>query len=149
MDFSQEMKDLQSRGIDSVTGIILNLCSLKDSVRPSDIALVLEVNPSSITRRIQTLEKEGLIKLTKDSKDQRSVRIQITDKGRETYNYLIDTTTNLFEKIFSDWSLEEIHTFTNQMNKFISTMKTWRSDNPITDKNIHRQKLKQTWKDQK
>lgn len=148
MIMAQEIKDLQSRGIDQTTIVIFDYCTTHETVRASDIAAALDVNPSSITRRIQALEREGIIKLTRDSADQRSVLISITDEGREMADAMSERATDLFVKIAGHWNEDDIRSLTELISKFSFDIKKWKVEYPVTNKNALRKKISQSWKSQ-
>ncbi|WMT40961.1 MarR family transcriptional regulator [Paenibacillus sp. D2_2] len=146
---AHEIKDLQSRGIDQVTALILDYCHTHEAVRASDIAAVLEVNPSSITRRIQALEQDGVIRLTKDPADQRSVLISVTSDGKRLLDTLTEQATHLFSSIIGHWDADDIQDITNLMSRFSNELTSWKAKYPISDKKAHRRKIIQSWKTEK
>ncbi|MEC0238495.1 MarR family winged helix-turn-helix transcriptional regulator [Paenibacillus dokdonensis] len=148
MGFTQDFKDLQGRGIDQVSSVILEYCSTHERVRPSDIAAMLKVNPSSITRRIQVMEEEGIIRLTKDSQDQRSVLVSITEKGENELEELIGRVSSIFANVTKEWAIDEIEAFTNAMDRFSSGLKDWMKEHPDTSKNTQRRTIRTSWKEQ-
>ena len=63
-------------------GILTDL-SEKDGVRQQDLAVSSIKDKATITRGLQSLEKEGLVLRTADPVDRRTKRIYITPKGRK------------------------------------------------------------------
>ncbi len=59
-----------------------------DSTEPGltlgDLAERLHCTPSNATRLVQRLELQGLVQLTRDTKDRRMVFVTLTEAGRET-----------------------------------------------------------------
>jgi DNA-binding MarR family transcriptional regulator len=146
--FTQEFKDLQGRGIDQVSSVILEYCSTHERVRPSDIAAMLKVNPSSITRRIQVMEEEGIISLTKDPQDQRSVLVSITEKGENELEELIGRVTSIFAKVTKEWDIDEIKVFTSAIDRLSFGLKEWMKEHPESSKNTNRRSIRTSWKEQ-
>jgi DNA-binding MarR family transcriptional regulator len=51
------------------------------SLRPVDLALMLERSPNSVSMLIDRMVKGGLVRRTRDRKDRRAVNVTLTDKG--------------------------------------------------------------------
>lgn len=62
-------------------------------VTATRLASYFDVQPSVMTRALAKLELGGLIRRTVDEEDRRRSRIVITDAGRETCEFVLDTIT--------------------------------------------------------
>ena len=87
---AQEFRKVQElrKDYDRTSFDILILIASQKRMRPSDIAAALQLNPSSITRRMQLLLQEGLVSAENDPSDQRSSLITLTltgEKALESY----------------------------------------------------------------
>jgi DNA-binding MarR family transcriptional regulator len=51
------------------------------SLRPVDLALMLERSPNSVSMLIDRMVKAGLVRRTRDRKDRRAVNVTLTSKG--------------------------------------------------------------------
>ncbi len=76
-------------------------------------------NVAAITRTLNVLEKKGLVKREKSSKDKREFLIYLTEKGHKLYKeteeiYLANT-----EKFSSIFSNEEVDNLRELLNRFI------------------------------
>jgi DNA-binding MarR family transcriptional regulator len=86
---------------------ILGLVAAHPRVRPSDIALHLGVNQSSVTRQMQKLERQGLVKLVADPSDGRSCHIALTAAGRAEMRRLTNIGLDRFALFVRDWDARE------------------------------------------
>ena len=55
----------------------------EDGRTHSEIAALLHVQPATITRMVQRMERAGFVERRDDSHDQRVSRVYLTDQGRE------------------------------------------------------------------
>jgi len=53
------------------------------SMRPSDLASILERSPNSVSMLVDRMVKAGLVKRTRDRTDRRVVNVTLTDKGKK------------------------------------------------------------------
>jgi len=53
-----------------------------------DLAAEVAVHQSTLTRVVEKLEKQGLVRRTRKKDNQRSVEVQLTDAGQQTYLFL-------------------------------------------------------------
>ena len=53
-----------------------------------DLAAEVAVHQSTLTRMVEKLEKQGLVRRTRKEDNQRSVEVQLTDAGQQTYIFL-------------------------------------------------------------
>jgi len=79
----------------------------KDGLTHSEVAEILGVQPATITRMLQRMDKTGLVESRPDSEDQRVSRVYLTDQGRE----LIQPTEQIWGELesitFANLRLEE------------------------------------------
>jgi DNA-binding MarR family transcriptional regulator len=65
-------------------GVLASIKSDGGSLRPVDLALMLERSPNSVSMLIDRMVKAGLVKRTRDRKDRRAVNVTLTNKGEKT-----------------------------------------------------------------
>lgn len=72
-----------------------------------EVAEAIGVTPPSITVSLQKMEKQGYIVRKPDEKDQRIIRIEITDKGRKCVVLVEKVVDQVDEIVFEGMSAEE------------------------------------------
>ena len=102
----------QSRAFNTEQVAVMQLLAAGDPLPPSEIAAALSVPRSSITRRIQELQRTGKVEIRPSASDGRSYRVRLTLAGRAELDALAAKGRDLFAAWISDWTSEEIHTFT-------------------------------------
>ncbi len=68
-------------GITTEQWRVLACIKSRGPLRPTDIALMLERSPNSISMLVDRMVKAGLVKRIRDRKDRRMVFVSMTDKG--------------------------------------------------------------------
>jgi DNA-binding MarR family transcriptional regulator len=74
------------------------------SVRPSELALVLERSPNSISMLVDRMVKAGLVRRIRDRKDRRAVLVSVTSKGENAIEPATPAGWELIQKILSPLS---------------------------------------------
>jgi DNA-binding MarR family transcriptional regulator len=116
----------QRKDLDRVTFEILMLIKSREQIRPSDIAHALDLNPSSITRRIPSLQQAGYISVVTDSSDLRSSLIRLTETGEEVLACFLERSVDGLDMILQDWSAEEARELSILLPRLADTLHTWR-----------------------
>ena len=87
-------------------GLLMTL-SKKGSLSQRELAEKLRVTPPSITVAIQKMEQEGLLTRKHDEKDQRIIRLYLTEKGQSCVDAMKGVFGQLEEILFEGMSVEE------------------------------------------
>lgn len=72
-----------------------------------ELASRMNVTPPSITAAIQKMEKLEFIKRRPDKKDQRIIRLSLTDKGRSYLAHIKEAAKEMDQTLFKSMSQEE------------------------------------------
>jgi DNA-binding MarR family transcriptional regulator len=102
----------QARAFDTELIAVTQLLADGRSRPPSEIADALGAPRSSITRRIQALQRTGRVEIHRDPEDGRSYRVAITPAGRRELRELVARGLDLFARWVSDWTTEEVRAYT-------------------------------------
>ncbi|NJN28122.1 MAG: MarR family transcriptional regulator [Cyclobacteriaceae bacterium] len=81
----------QTHGISTTTAFILLNISSSEGIAATKIAPLMGLESRSLTRSLKSLEEKGYIYREKDNYDKRSVRIFLTEKGKEKKGKAIET----------------------------------------------------------
>lgn len=72
-----------------------------------ELAVVMGLEPSSVTRATAKLEAAGLIVKSRAPHDQREVHVGLTDLGRARHQFFVDRAHVVYEEIFEVFSDDE------------------------------------------
>ena len=98
---------------------ILYLLWKTDGMKQKEIAEALQLQPATVTRMLQRMEKSGFLKKSQDLNDMRVSRIHLTEKGREIQLKVRGITKRLQGEAFKGFSETEMvlmYRFLKQMN---------------------------------
>jgi DNA-binding MarR family transcriptional regulator len=88
--------------------VLLALKHLKKPVTVTDIAKWLDRNSNGISMLINRMEKDDLIIKKRDALDQRLVRVEISQKGKQYFQKAKKDTDEAIQEIFGDLNEEEL-----------------------------------------
>jgi DNA-binding MarR family transcriptional regulator len=93
-----------------------------NNMTPGSIAERLNVERPGITRTIDTLIQEGLVKKEDNPSDKRSQLIVLTQQARDMLPWLMTAGNKVIEKTFEGFQKDEIQEFTNYLTRMISNL---------------------------
>jgi DNA-binding MarR family transcriptional regulator len=103
VDWTHASPDL-TRGDLVALGVIHD----RKSVRPSQIAVALSVDPSVVSRQLGTLERHQLIGRGPDPADRRAELITVTDAGRARMLVAREAMQQMLACRLGDWEVDDI-----------------------------------------
>ena len=101
----------QRHGITTSIAFILLNISTSEGTPATKIAPLMGLESRSLTRALKNLEEKGYIYKEKDAFDKRSVRIFLTEKGKEKKGKAIDTVKTFNQFVRERVPEEKLNTF--------------------------------------
>lgn len=89
----------------------------QDNVTQEHISKVLSLNEGTVTRALVRLEKKEFIERIPNPEDKRKRMVSLTEKGKDISEMLLKEQIKFEEKIFADFSEEELDDFFNYLHK--------------------------------
>jgi DNA-binding MarR family transcriptional regulator len=89
---------------------LLKALAHRGELRLTDLAGVLDLDASTVSRHVRTLEERGLVARTTDPDDGRATRLALTDEGRERLEAGASRRRALIAELLEDWSPEDRET---------------------------------------
>jgi len=99
------------------SGILFSL-KIKNGLSMNELSQILSIDNAAVTRHIDILEREGLVKRESDKNDRRKNIIDITDRGiieADKARAIARRVNNMIKEGFTD---QEIEVFKNILNSF-------------------------------
>lgn len=124
----------QRHGITTTIAFILLNVSSSEGTPATKIAPQMGLESRSLTRALKNLEEKGFIYKEKDPYDKRSVRIYLTEKGKEKKGQAIETL-----KIFNEFVRDRVPE--DKLNTFIhvsSLIIDWTENNEDLKKLLYK-----------
>jgi DNA-binding MarR family transcriptional regulator len=89
--------------LDLASIALLAVLEDQDELRPSDIAAALEIDLSTVSRRLHQLEEVGRVVRRADSEDGRVSQIRLTEDGRESLAAVRADRARMLENVLVEW----------------------------------------------
>ncbi|SDM22584.1 MarR family winged helix-turn-helix transcriptional regulator [Allokutzneria albata] len=109
-----------ARAYDPVRVGVLRVAAERGRVRPGEVAEILDVLPSSVTRHVQVLAELGHLVVTTDPSDRRASLIEITESGREQMRQFSQAGVEVFGAVVADWSAADVQTLTALLERLMA-----------------------------
>ena len=97
--------------------VVLQTVADAGPLRPSAIAEIVNLHQSQITRQVQTLEDEGLLKTGPDSDDKRANAVTVTEQGQAEISRLTQVGLAKWRRFLGDWSSADITELAHLLDK--------------------------------
>jgi len=94
-------------GITTEQWRVLVCIKSRGPLRPSDLALMLERSPNSVSMLVDRMVKAGLVRRTRDKKDRRTVFVSMTGKGKEAVEPAAPAGWEFIHKVLSPLSYDD------------------------------------------
>ncbi len=104
-------------GFTTAIGFVLININSKEGTPATKIAPLIGLETRSLTRMLKTMEEKGLIFKKADPVDKRSVRIFLTEEGKEKKERSINTIMDFNQHVREMVSEEELDTFFGVFSK--------------------------------
>jgi len=89
-----------------------------DSLRVTDLAELLGVDTPTVTRKVQQLERDGMVVRQTDPDDRRASRIRLTPAGRRTLDRVRKARRAWLEHLLEGWNDDDLSTLAVLLGRF-------------------------------
>jgi DNA-binding MarR family transcriptional regulator len=119
--FATSMRELRTAhpGLDRAGVTLLGALDAAADARPSDIAVTVGLDLSTVSRQIRQLEQLGLLSRRPDGTDGRASRLSLTDRGRHSLALVRARRAEMLGQVFGDWPDAERHEFLRLLNRLL------------------------------
>lgn len=93
-----------------------------------DIAKNLELDKTTVTRAVSKLEKCGIVMRERDSKDNRVIRLYLTDKGKQVHEELKGVKQAWYGKLIEGMTQEDVNELKRLMTIMSENARTFKSE---------------------
>ena len=118
---------LRHAGVDidrAGAGVLRQLLACDGDMRLGQLADRLAIDAPGVTRKVQQLEREGLVSRTPDPEDGRASRVRLTPDGRRVMDRLLAAKRERLGEALASWSAAERTTFARLLEQFASSVTT-------------------------
>jgi DNA-binding MarR family transcriptional regulator len=102
--------------------LLFKLAAKGDSLRVTDLAEVLGVDTPTVTRKVQQLERDGMVVRQSDPDDRRASRIRLTPAGRRTIERVRRARRGWLERLLHDWDDDDLSALADLLGRFAADL---------------------------
>ncbi|MGA2519979.1 MAG: MarR family transcriptional regulator [Acidimicrobiales bacterium] len=102
----------------AAAALLYKLHTQGDALRVTSLADLLGIDTPSVTRKIQQLERDGLVARQPDPDDRRATRIRLTPAGRRTLERVLQARRAWYERLFEGWDEADMERFADLVGRF-------------------------------
>jgi DNA-binding MarR family transcriptional regulator len=103
--------------IDKALYPVLSATAAIEPARVADIAEVVGLNPTTTSRHLSALEREGLVSRAKNTRDARVAVIELTSQGKRAIRGLRDARRAVFARLLADFDEAELQQFGDYLQR--------------------------------
>jgi DNA-binding MarR family transcriptional regulator len=96
---------------------LLQVVAGHEAIRPSEIADIVHVHPSLVTRQVRELERMGYVEVRSDPADRRASLVSVTSAGADEVRLLQQMGLERFATFVADWDPEEVRMLRSLLEK--------------------------------
>lgn len=126
----QMIKMKSQQGIHHGQGHVLGVLMDHDNISQKQLAAALDIRPASLTDLLEKLERDQLVERTRDTKDRRVTRVQITDRGKQMVQQNLKVRHQVEQVMFGALTPAEVQSLGAILNKMTTSLRTQISDQP-------------------
>jgi DNA-binding MarR family transcriptional regulator len=98
--------------------IVLKTVANSGPMRSSDIAECLHSDPSTVSRQVAALVKDGLLERRADPEDGRATLLVPTERARKVLADHEEIRVQHFARMLQDWNERDLHRFATLLRRF-------------------------------
>lgn len=116
-------KEMNALGLSTSKMRVLAVLSVVDGLQMNELGVYSVVEQSTLSRAVDGLAAEGLVRRAADPADQRASRIFITEAGRQTFNRLWPHMAAAYERMFRGIPESERRAFVATLQKMLANVR--------------------------
>ena len=101
----------------------LAVLAVRDNITIGELAIYAVVEHSTMSRTLDSMEVEDLVRRHRDLQDNRATRIQLTESGRAAFNQIWPYMANAYNQMFAGISDDERRAFVVTLQKILKNVR--------------------------
>ncbi len=111
---------------------VLAVLRQEDGLRAGQLAAVTSIEAWNVSRLVNAMERQDLLRRQHDSNDARAVSIHLTQKGRELIDQIVPHALKCEQLLFQDFTAKEAAQLKEMLRRLHDNMARW-EDNLMKD----------------
>lgn len=122
--YNSDLRDqTQALGLTTPKMRALAVLSVIDGILIRELAVYAVIDVSTLSRALDQLEAQGLLRRDPDPSDNRATRVTITTAGRATFEMLWPTMANAYQQMFDGIPAGERQAFVATLQKILNNIR--------------------------
>ncbi|MGW2866159.1 MarR family winged helix-turn-helix transcriptional regulator [Streptomyces sp. NPDC001205] len=97
-----------SRHVDLTRIQVLGVVAAEGPLRPREIAAILQMTASAVSRHLAALETAGQVVARVDPEDARTFLVEAAPGAADALDAVLDAGTRVFAEVVADWPVQDI-----------------------------------------
>lgn len=110
------------QGIHHGKGHVLNVLAHQDNLSQAELSKQIGIRPASLTDLLEKMEKDQLVRRTKDPQDRRVSRVTLSPRGREIINQNQEIHRKVDEMVYSGLTQTEVAELDRILKKLLASL---------------------------
>src|SRR6476646_9650565 len=99
--------------------LVLVTLATGDVETASSICSILAHDPGAMTRKIDALEKRGLVRRVRSAEDRRAIKLELTPEGRKVYPKVLATAIGVANDFLQGFSKTEVRQLEGMLKRIL------------------------------
>lgn len=114
----------RAAGVNLERGALVVLARLDElgPIRPSELARILGVEPSTVTRHVQELCRRALVAKHPDPTDGRSCVVELNSDGRRALNRFRSSRRQALAEVLASWDGAEVNQLARSLDRLLTDL---------------------------
>lgn len=113
----ERMTELAGARLDPPGRLLLRRVADQGEVRLGELAALIGLDPSTVSRKVQQLEEAGLLARSADRADKRAAVVSVTAAGRRLLKRFDAARRQLLAEVLADWSVKDRQTLASLLQR--------------------------------
>jgi DNA-binding MarR family transcriptional regulator len=113
----ERLTELAGASIDPPGRLLLRRVADEGEVRLGELAAVIGLDPSTVSRKAQQLERAGLLARTADRTDKRAAMLSLTAEGKRLLRRFDVARRRLLGEVLADWTADDRRTLATLLKR--------------------------------
>ncbi len=102
--------------------LLFKLAAKDGPLRVTDLAEMLGVDTPTVTRKVQQLERDGMVERQSDPGDRRASRIRLTPAGRRTIERVRRARRAWLDRLLEGWDDDDLSELADLLSRFAENL---------------------------
>lgn len=110
------------QGITFPQWVVLMCLRDKLASTPAELCQYICYDSGALTRLVDQMERRGLVKRSRSTRDRRVIQLGLTDKGHDTIKMMLPTTVGFYNGLLINFKEEEVDTLVKLLTRLVDNL---------------------------